>query len=140
MSSQQWLSPPQTCISIERQLQKFPTVAVSSVCGFFFFFGRAFLWLWALFSRSCALFTEPTNLFFNKIFIKNESHSTIHTFKNYFIIIFSIFTKIRVSKHTFNLYLYLTIPHLLLSIYLFIFYFCVYLKRYSYSVYSSSFF
>ena len=38
MSSQRWLSPPQTCISIERQLQKFPTVAVSSVCGFFFFF------------------------------------------------------------------------------------------------------
>ena len=107
---------------------------------FFFFFGRAFLWLWALFSRFCALFTEPTNLFFNKIFIKNESHSTIHTFKNYFIIVFSIFTKIRVSKHTFNLYLNLTIPHLLLSIYLFIFYFCVYLKRYSYSVYSSSFF
>ena len=30
--------------------------------------------------------------FFTKTFIKNGSHSTIHTFKNYFVIMFSIFS------------------------------------------------
>ena len=30
--------------------------------------------------------------FFNKIFIKNESQGTIHTFKIYFAIVFSIFS------------------------------------------------
>ena len=32
--------------------------------------------------------------FFNKIFIKIESHDTIHTFKNYFVTVFSIFSKL----------------------------------------------
>ena len=32
--------------------------------------------------------------FFNKIFIKNGSHGTIYTFKNYFVIVFSVFNKI----------------------------------------------
>ena len=32
--------------------------------------------------------------FFNKTFIKNWSHGTIHTFKNYFAIMFSVFGKI----------------------------------------------
>ena len=35
---------------------------------------------------------DPQTSFFNKTFIKNESHDTIHTFKNYFTIIFSIFS------------------------------------------------
>jgi len=36
-------------------------------------------------NRSRALFTGPTNLFFfSKTFIKNGSHDTIYTFKNYF--------------------------------------------------------
>ena len=44
-----------------------------------------------------ALFTEPTNLFFffSKIFIKNGSHCTIHTFKNYFTTVFLIFNNKR---------------------------------------------
>ena len=37
---------------------------------------------------------DPKTSFFNKNFIKNGSHSTIHTFKNYFEIVFSIFSKI----------------------------------------------
>ena len=37
---------------------------------------------------------EPQTSFFNKTFIKNESHNTIHTFKNYFVTVFSIFSKI----------------------------------------------
>ena len=31
---------------------------------------------------------------FNNFFIKNGSHSTIHTFKNYFTIVFSVFSQI----------------------------------------------
>ena len=32
--------------------------------------------------------------FFTQTFIKNASHGTIHTFKNYFVIVFLIFNKI----------------------------------------------
>ena len=32
--------------------------------------------------------------FFNKTFIKNGSHDTIHIFKNYFTTVFSVFSKI----------------------------------------------
>ena len=49
------------------------------------------MWLWCFSSASRALFTEPTNLFFNKIFIKNGSYGTIYIFKNYFSIIFLVF-------------------------------------------------
>ena len=37
---------------------------------------------------------DPQISFFNKIFIKNGSHDTIHTFKNYFAIMLSVFSKI----------------------------------------------
>ena len=37
---------------------------------------------------------DPQTFFSNKTFIKNEFHSTIHTFKNYFITVFLIFSKI----------------------------------------------
>ena len=37
------------------------------------------------------LFTRPKTSFFSKIFIKNGPHSTIHTFKNYFATMFSVF-------------------------------------------------
>ena len=43
-------------------------------------------------SGSRALFTRTTNLFFSKIFIKNESHDTIYTFKNCFATVFSVFS------------------------------------------------
>ena len=32
--------------------------------------------------------------FFNKILIKNGSHDTIYTFRNYFVTVFSVFSKI----------------------------------------------
>ena len=60
----------------------------------FFFLEERHKWDHALFSGSRALFTGPINIFFNKIFIKNGSHSTIHTFKKYFATVFSIFSKI----------------------------------------------
>ena len=34
---------------------------------------------------------DPQTSFFNNFFIKNKSHRTIHTFKNYFPTVFSIF-------------------------------------------------
>ena len=37
-----------------------------------------------------ALFTNPQILLFNNFFIKNGSHDTIHTFKNYFATVFSV--------------------------------------------------
>ena len=43
-------------------------------------------------SGSRALVTVPTNMKFSKIFIKTESHGTIHTFKNYFATVFSVFS------------------------------------------------
>ena len=42
--------------------------------------------------ESCILFMGPASTFFNKIFIKIGSHGTIHTFKSYFIIVFSVFS------------------------------------------------
>ena len=40
------------------------------------------------------LFMGPTITLFRKKNIKNGSHGTIHTFKNYFTIMFLIFSKI----------------------------------------------
>ena len=42
--------------------------------------------------------------FFSKTFIKNGLHGTIHTFKNYFAIMFSVFSKISsIQTHPFYL-------------------------------------
>ena len=41
---------------------------------------------------TCALFTNPQISFFINFFIKNGSHNTIHTFKNYFATVFSVFS------------------------------------------------
>ena len=37
---------------------------------------------------------DPQTSFSSNFFIKNGSHSTIHTFKNYFVTVFSVFNKI----------------------------------------------
>ena len=60
---------------------------------FFFFFSRK-VWLFNQFSATCgsrALFTDPKISLFNNFFIKNGSHGTIYTFKNYFAIVFFSF-------------------------------------------------
>ena len=46
-----------------------------------------------VFGEQCtdALFTDPHISLFSNFFIKNESHDTIHTFKNVFATVFSIF-------------------------------------------------
>ena len=46
----------------------------------------------AFFCGSRALFTRPASMDFSKINFKTKSHDTIHTFKNYFATIFSIFS------------------------------------------------
>ena len=47
------------------------------------------------FCGSRALFTRPASMDFSKINFKTKSHDTIHTFKNYFVTIFSIFSNKR---------------------------------------------
>ena len=42
--------------------------------------------------RSCALFMGPVSSDFKRKKIKTKSHSTTHTFKNYFATIFSVFS------------------------------------------------
>ena len=37
-----------------------------------------------------ALFTDSQISLFSNFFIKNRSHDTIHTFKNYFVTVFSV--------------------------------------------------
>ena len=66
------------------------TAETQCICvSVFFFFIEKHVSI--LFSGSCVLFKDSQILFFNKIFIKNWSYSTIYTFKNYFVIIFSVF-------------------------------------------------
>ena len=46
----------------------------------------------AFFCESRALFKRPASMDFSKINFKTKSHDIIHTFKNYFTIVFSIFS------------------------------------------------
>ena len=48
---------------------------------------------------------DPQISFLNKIFIKNGSHDTIHMFKNYFAIVFSVFSKISGIQYTLDIIL-----------------------------------
>ena len=49
-----------------------------------------------------ALFTDPQIPLFSNFFIKNGSHGTIHTFKNYFATVFSV-SVFNFSKNKLNL-------------------------------------
>ena len=44
---------------------------------------------------SHVLFIELINMNFSQFFFKIEYHSTIYTFKNYFVTVFSIFNKVK---------------------------------------------
>ena len=67
----------------------------STFCLFFFFFGFSLQWLtiqlWTV--HMCTV-TDPQIPLFSNFFIKNGSHGIIHTFKNYFVTVFSISVKI----------------------------------------------
>ena len=70
---------------------------------FFFFFCWEFVWVWiamkstmsAAAFKTCgsyALFTGSTSTFLSKFFFKIGSYGIIYTFKNYFAIMFSVFS------------------------------------------------
>ena len=54
----------------------------------------SFLWLYVTPVDPMHCLRDPQTSFFSNFFIKNGSHGIIHTFKNYFAIIFSVFSKI----------------------------------------------
>ena len=64
---------------------------------FFFFLDESKCLTFSVNSAYGSLFTEPQILFFNNFFIKNGFYSIIHTFKNYFVIIFLIFSISKIS-------------------------------------------
>ena len=89
------LKQVQTIFIVEIMVQfgsSFPasTFAAMHVSAFFFSFNRI---CWLFNHELCirALFTDPQISLFNNFFIKNGSHDTIHTLKNYITIVFSIF-------------------------------------------------
>ena len=45
---------------------------------------------------------DPQISLFNNFFIKNWSHGTIHTFKNYFVTVFSVFSFSKISSIQMN--------------------------------------
>ena len=55
---------------------------------------------WLFRSKQCTsvLFMDPQIPLFSNFFIKNGSHSTIHTFKNYFATVFSVFSFSKISS------------------------------------------
>ena len=59
---------------------------------------RVFLSAAAFFCRSHALFTGSTSTSFTKNNFKIGSYSTIHTFKNYFVTVFLIFSNKQYSN------------------------------------------
>ena len=52
------------------------------------FFNNFFHYKWVTYARKSQI------SFFSNFFITNESHNTIHTFKNYFATVFLVFSKI----------------------------------------------
>ena len=72
---------------------------------FFFFFLSVFSVFLTLCHTSGSVHCsrDPQISFFSNFFIKNWFHGTIHTFKNYFITIFSVFSKISDIQTDFTL-------------------------------------
>ena len=71
----------------------------------FFFFGSVFSVFLTLCHTSGSVHCsrDLQTSFFSNFFIKNWFHGTIHTFKNYFITIFSVFSKISDIQTDFTL-------------------------------------
>ena len=55
---------------------------------------------WLFRSKPCinVLFMDPQIPLFSNFFIKNGSHGTIHTFKNYFATVFSVFSLSKINS------------------------------------------
>ena len=79
-------------------------VWIQTICIFSFFF--FFLVVNVDFlceQRIRALFTRPTNITFSSIFIKTGFYDIIHTFKNYFATLFSVFSYIQTDPKILHL-------------------------------------
>ena len=76
---------------------------------FFFFFQPTIVDFVNCEQCICVLFTVPQITLFSKFFIKNGSHNTIYTFKNYFTTVFSVsvfsFSKNKLNPNTPNKYI-----------------------------------
>ena len=74
----------------------------------FFFCSARICWLFHGEQCICALFTNPQIPLFSNFFIKNGSHGTIHTFKNYFVTVFSVlvfsFSKNKLNPNVSQIY------------------------------------
>ena len=86
-----WIRPLAYTFSFQRVSALFFFIFFFSF-SFFFFFGSRTCWLFVREQCIRALFTDLQISFFNHLFIKNGSHDTIHTFKNYFTTVFSVFS------------------------------------------------
>ena len=79
-------------------------VCVSPLHFSFFFFQPAIVDFANRKQCICALFTVPQITLFSNFFIKNGSHNTIYTFKNYFTTVFSVsvfsFNKNKLNPNT----------------------------------------
>ena len=99
----------QYCTHLDSTFPLNPALCFSPFFFFFFLLSRILgRRQTSLFTRQISLFTHysgtvhvlfmgPTSTLLKKI--KNESHNTIHTFKNYFVIVFSVFS---FSNNKFN--------------------------------------
>ena len=71
---------------------------------FFFFFQPTIVDFVNCEQCICVLFTIPQIILFSNFFIKNGSHNTIYTFKNYFVTVFSVlvfnFSKNKLNPNT----------------------------------------
>ena len=73
---------------------------MSCVCVFCIFFFFLEPWLLTFLCKQCTPMgpvhcsRDPQTSLLSNFFIKNESHGTIHTFKNYFTTVFLVFSKI----------------------------------------------
>ena len=65
---------------------------------FFFFFQPAIVDFVNCEQCICVLFTVPQITLFSNFFIKNGSHNTIYTFKNYFVTVFSVSVSAKISS------------------------------------------
>ena len=82
-----------------------PCLGAKRVSTFFFFFFLLSAVKADFFNHEqCirVLFTDPQISLFINFFIKNMSHDTIYTFKNYFATVFFSFQFLAVSKRTLN--------------------------------------
>ena len=67
-------------------------------CGYCSLNSSRKCWLFNYEQCICALFMDLQIPLFSNFFIKNGSHGTIHTFKNYFTTVFSVFSFNKISS------------------------------------------